>query len=378
MKRSKQIIIVLVLVLLVVIGGNAIYPYTVDYHGERLKSSEEYTYNENILLDFINNKLSSSDGGIYTNYKDETNSGDITKGHSILSESEGMMLIYYLYNGDKEKFEEKYNFIKENMLLDDNLLSWRIKDEDRPNVSATIDDLRITKALLYGSDSFTSIKYRNMALKISNSIYKNLITDNLPIDFKDESGKSNLSTLCYLDLPTLKMLNKLDKKWEKIYNESLKVVNEGFVSKELPLYRKYYNVDEKKYDDEKIDTLLSLIVINNKAECNEDVSESVNWIKEQLGTKGYLSSTYDIKTNEESKIESTAIYAMVAQLAKTINDNELYNRAIEKMKVFQITNDKSAIYGSFGDEKSESVFSYDNLNALLAFRKGWNYGEKEQ
>lgn len=375
-KKRKMLIIVSVLLFMVLTGMIA-YPYILNFGGAKLKSTEEISYNEEILMSFIDNKLSSSEGGVYTNFKDDNNEGDITKGHSILSESEGMMLIYYIYSGQEGEFEEKYNFIKDNMLLDDNLLSWRIKGNNKPKVSATIDDLRMTKALLYGSDQFKSLKYRSKAIKISNSIYKNLITDNLPIDFKDETGKSNMSTLCYLDLPTLKMLNKLDRKWGKIYNESLRVINEGFVSEELPLYRKVYNLDEKKYDNEEIDTLLSMIVINNKAECGEDVSNSVSWIKEQLYSKGYLSSTYNEKTGEESKIESTSIYAMVAQLAKTINDKELYNKAIEKMKTFQVSNEESSIIGAFGDEKTETVYSYDNLNALLAFRKGWNSGEQE-
>ena len=94
-KKRKVIIIVVALVTMVLIGGMG-YPYVVNFNGDKLKSAEEYTYNENILIDFIENKLSNSEGDIYTNFKDYSNDGDITKGHSILSESEGMMLMYYI------------------------------------------------------------------------------------------------------------------------------------------------------------------------------------------------------------------------------------------------------------------------------------------
>ncbi|MFR4052831.1 MAG: glycosyl hydrolase family 8, partial [Clostridium perfringens] len=49
---------------------------------------------EKMLFDFIEKDLSKSGYGIYTNYIDKSSEGDITKGHSVLSESEGLMMLY--------------------------------------------------------------------------------------------------------------------------------------------------------------------------------------------------------------------------------------------------------------------------------------------
>ena len=376
-KTNKQIITIIVLLLFVIscIYLNYIYlfKYIKNIEINSVVSMEEVTKEEEILNKFINEKLMDEYGGIYTNYNNISTEGDLTKGHDILSESQGMMLNYCLYKNNQEKFNDSFKYIKENMFLKNGLISWRIENNKSSDVSATIDDLRIARALILGAEEFDNLKYRYYGIKISNGIYKNLIQENRLIDFHDGYGKSNVTTLCYLDLYALKLFSLFDDKWNDVYTKSLEIINNGYISDELPLYRKYYDGNIEIFDNEEnIDTLLSILVILNKAEVNEDISKSVDWIKERLKYIGYISTSYNINTLDESKIESTSIYANIAQIAKVINDEELYNMAINKMKNFQVINEKSNIYGSFGNEQTEDVYSYDNLNALLAFRRGFN------
>lgn len=376
-KTNKQIITIIVLLLFVIsciyLSYIYLFKYIKNIEINSVVSMEEVTKEEEILNKFINEKLMDEYGGIYTNYNNISTEGDLTKGHDILSESQGMMLNYCLYKNDQEKFNDLFKYIKENMFLKNGLISWRIENNKSSDVSATIDDLRIARALIIGAEEFDNLKYRYYGIKISNGIYKNLIQENRLIDFHDGYGKSNVTTLCYLDLYALKLFSLFDDKWNDVYTKSLEIINNGYISDELPLYRKYYDGNIEIFDNEEnIDTLLSILVILNKAEVNEDISKSVDWIKERLKYIGYISTSYNINTLDESKIESTSIYANIAQIAKVINDEELYNMAINKMKNFQVINEKSNIYGSFGNEKTEDVYSYDNLNALLAFRRGFN------
>ncbi|MEO2511722.1 glycosyl hydrolase family 8 [Clostridium tertium] len=376
-KTNKQIITIIVLLLFVIsciyLSYIYLFKYIKNIEINSVVSMEEVTKEEEILNKFINEKLMDEYGGIYTNYNNISTEGDLTKGHDILSESQGMMLNYCLYKNDQEKFNDSFKYIKENMFLKNGLISWRIENNKSSDVSATIDDLRIARALIIGAEEFDNLKYRYYGIKISNGIYKNLIQENRLIDFHDGYGKSNVTTLCYLDLYALKLFSLFDDKWNDVYTKSLEIINNGYISDELPLYRKYYDGNIEIFDNEEnIDTLLSILVILNKAEVNEDISKSVDWIKERLKYIGYISTSYNINTLDESKIESTSIYANIAQIAKVINDEELYNMAINKMKNFQVINEKSNIYGAFGNEKTEDVYSYDNLNALLAFRRGFN------
>ncbi|WP_156627193.1 glycosyl hydrolase [Clostridium tertium] len=373
-KFNKRIIcIILIVVLILGLGYIFIYKYFKSLDIQEVYSEEVITEEEEILYDFITKKLMNEDGGIYTNFNNVKTEGDLTKGHDVLSESQGMMLNYHLYNNDKESYEEVFKYIKENMLLENNLLSWRIEEGSPSEVSATIDDLRIARSLLIAGEEFNSYKYRYYGLKISKGIKKNLVTDGRLNDFHDGYGKSNITTLCYLDLYGINLLSRLDNSWSEIYNKSLEIINNGYISDTLPLYKKFYDGNVESYDNEEnVDTLLSILVILNKAEVNEDVSKSVSWLKNRLKEYGYISTSYNINTLEESKIESTSIYANLAQVAKVINDNELYELCINKMKVFQVKNLDSMIYGAYGDYSTNEVYSYDNLNALLAFRRKFN------
>ncbi|WP_291650000.1 glycosyl hydrolase family 8 [Clostridium sp.] len=378
MRKTNKLIITIVVLLLFVISCIYLsyiylFKYIKNIEINSVVSIEEVTKEEEILSKFINEKLMDEYGGIYTNYNNISTEGDLTKGHDILSESQGLMLNYYLYKNDQEKFNDSFKYIKENMLLKNGLISWRIENNKNSEVSATIDDLRIARALITGAEEFDNLRYRYYGIKISNGIYKNLIQGNRLIDFHDGYGKSNVTTLCYLDLYALKLFSLFDDKWNDVYTKSLEIINNGYISDELPLYRKYYDGNIEGFDnDENIDTLLSVLVILNKAEVNEDISKSVTWLKERLKYIGYISTSYNINTMDESRIESTSIYANIAQIAKVINDDELYSMAINKMKSFQVINEKSNIYGSFGNEQTEDVYSYDNLNALLAFRRKFN------
>lgn len=373
MKNNRSIIIILMCMVLILIVSTSIYyilaPYFRPIYSGNIWNETKVSHNEEILQDFVTTKL-TDDGGIYTNYLDLKSEGDITKGHAVLSESEGLMLLYNLKKGDREGFDYTLNYVKKNMMLDTKLLSWRAEEGKTSNISATIDDLRIVKSLLIASEKWNDISYRVQALTIAKGIHKYLLDKNILIDFNDGIQKSNTATLCYLDLPTLKMLANVDYiSWKKVYDEALKTINCGYISDSIPLYAKNFNITEKSYDSEDIDTLLSMIVILNKAEAGEDISRSLQWIKDEFKKNGIIVTSYSkTQGNPTSTIESTSIYSLIVQIASEVNDEDLEKIAMDKMKSFQVENQESEIYGGYGSEDTLEVYSYDNLNALLAYR----------
>ena len=333
----------------------------------------EETKNEKMLLDFVSNKLIGEGGGVHTNYINENSDGDITKGHAVLSESQGIMLLYDLEKNDKENFDVTLDYIKNNMMLPSNLLSWRVDKDEETKTSATIDDLRVIKALLLADEKWDNKEYRKLALKIAKGIQKESLDkeDYVLTDFYDGYNKSDTTTLCYLDLPTLRMLANLDYySWKKVYDKSAEILNGGYISDELPLYRKTYYRNTNSYDNNKdADTLLSMIVVLNKLQEGQDVSTTIEWIRKEFQYNGKIFATYNIEDGTpSSEFESTSAYAMMVQIASIIGDEEIQKFAMNRMKEFQIQNKNSEVYGGFGSEDGTNVFSYDNLNALLAYR----------
>lgn len=331
------------------------------------KISEE----EMMLADFIKDDLTGEDRGIYTNYLDENSDGDTTKGHTVLSESEGIILLYNLERNEKEEFDANLNYITQNMIMENNLLSWRIENGKQNPTSSSIDDLRVVKALLLADEKWNDMSYRKLALKIAGGVRKELIDNNRLSNFNDGYGMSEETKLCYLDLPTLRMLSNIDyRNWKEVYDKSVEILNGGYISDNVPLYALMYNKNSNTYDSDNPDTLVSMITILNKLDDSQDVSKSIAWIKEKFKKDGKIFTSYDRESGESaSDIESTSTYSMIVQIASRIGDYELETMAMDRIKAFQIKNPQSKVYGGFGSEDGSQVHSYDNLNALIAFTR---------
>ncbi|GAA0077613.1 hypothetical protein UT300005_19910 [Clostridium sp. CTA-5] len=367
--KKKVILIGATLLLISTVIYYIAAPYFRTVYSEKVWLGANVSKEENMLFDFVNNNLVDSNGGIYTNYADIKSEGDITKGHAILSESQGIMLLYSLEKNDKIMFDKTLEYIKNNMILSNNLISWRVEAGIKSDTSATIDDLRIVKALLLAEKRWNSKSYRVMAIKISKGIYKELVDNSTIVDFNDRYKMSDITTLCYLDIETLRMLSNLDSSWKKVLNASVQIINNGYISDEVPLYKKEFNRKQGTYDDnDNIDTLLSMIVILNRQENGQDISKSAEWIKNRFKTDGFISTSYSQDGKVVSNIESTSIYSFIVQMASRMNDEELANLAMNKIRAFQISNLNSPIYGGYGMEDGSQVYSYDNLNALMSYR----------
>ena len=377
LSNKKKKIISITILSIILIGAILNYayliisPYYRPIYSGVVWEDTELSKEENVLLQFIKNKLTDEDNGIYTNYINDESVGDITKGHAVISESEGLILLYNLERDNREEFDKNLEYIKQNMIMENNLLSWRIENGEKINRNSTIDDLRVIKALLLADEKWDNIEYRKLALKIASGIKKEVVDNNSLSDFYDGYNKSDITTLCYLDLPTLRMLSNIDyRNWKSIYDKSIELLDGGYISDEIPLYAKSYNRLENTYDEEDIDTLLSMIIILNKIEDARDVTTSISWIKNKFKKDGKIFAFYSRENGEPiSDIESTAIYSILVQIGSNIGDFELEVMAMNRIKEFQIKNPKSEVYGGFGDEKGSNVFSYDNLNALIAFSK---------
>lgn len=322
---------------------------------------------EKILKEFIFTKMVDAKGGVFTNYLESDNEGDITKGHFVLSESQGMLLHYYLKVDNVELFNNTVNYITENMMLNNGLISWRVSNDLKEESSATIDELRIILALLKGADKYNISEYKDLAINISECLYDNIIKEDYIVDFKDNYGCGSISTVCYQDIEALKRLSDIDSKWEPVYKKSIGIVKRAFISDNIPLYKREFCIESLNYDNEQIDTLLSVLTIRNLVLGGEDVEKSIQWIKNRIKTDKVIYTSYNKETGAvECRYESTSIYAIICDIANRVNDKELYNLSKKRMLMFQIVEKNNELYGAFGEVENREVYSFDNLNALIS------------
>ncbi|SFU54255.1 Glycosyl hydrolases family 8 [Clostridium sp. DSM 8431] len=369
-KKINTIIIALVsMLLLISIFINLLLPYIKPINSGVTFDNTKVSKEEENLYDFITKGLMTSNFGIKTNYKDVKSEGDITKGYSVLSESEGLMLLYYLDTNNEEGFKNILSYIENNMMMKNGLLKWRVLEDEETNTSATIDDLRVSKALLLAAEKWDNIDYRKTAFKISKGIKKELADGNLLSDFNDGYKKSDKTQICYLDILALRLIASLDNDYKKIYNASLELLDRSKVSLEIPLYKKEYDRSKDEFDNENINMELNSVVLLNRAQAGLDVKDSLDYIKKKYKEDNGIYSLYDLSGKAISNIESTTIYANILQTAAIAGDYELYDICKKKIESYQVKDKESLIYGGYGDTVTLEVHSFNNLNALLAWRK---------
>ncbi|CDM68523.1 putative membrane protein [Clostridium bornimense] len=361
MKKKKIIIIAIIVMLggigsIIAMNNKLEFKLPINGHNKILEVED--------TVKFINNNLSDVNG-IYTNYLEKESAGDETKGHYVLSESEGLMMLYGVETGNKDIADTHLKII-ENMMMENNLVSWRVRGEKKSMVSSTIDDLRIVKASALAYKRFDDAKYRKVFFKLSEGIKNNSVYKGCLVDFNDNGILSDTVTLSYMDLGALSILADVDKDYKEIEEKSKKIVEGGYISDAIPLYRKSYNINEEEYSkEENNDLLLTSMIYLYKSEVGEDTSKFLYWVKDKLNKDGFLCSTYSSETGEAtSKVESTAIYSVVAMVARNSRETNLYNKLKEKLSLYKI--DEGDLKGAFGYLENKEIYSFDNLMAILA------------
>jgi hypothetical protein len=335
--------------------------------------TDEYSQEE-LCLNFIKESMSSQSGGIYTNYLENPKVEEMASGHEILSESEGLIMLYYARIQDKEEFDKHFNIVKDKMLDKTGLVRWRIKEDDHTLSisSASIDDLRILRALIHAYEVWNDKDYYNMMKKINKGMLKyNIYEGNLNNYYDMEyKYKSQQIDAAYIDLHTIKLLSNINSKWLEVYDNGLNVIEDGYLYDEFPLYKKVYGIDEAKYvDSEVINSIDAFLVILHLSEVGVVKEETIQWIRKQINYGQGIFAQYYVETGEPvEKVECTATYAIAARIAKNIGDKSLYTAIINRMLALQVQDETNPIYGSFGDIVTLKVYSFDNLQALLAFK----------
>lgn len=180
--------------------------------------------------------------------------------------------------------------------------------------------------------------------------------------------------LAGLDVYTMQLMSKADAQWESARTAALEAIRTAYIGDALPLYLAGADPDTGlpvpyAGDEPVVDTLDSLLVILHLCEAGEQRAESIAWIRAALYNDGVLRSSYDIVTGEpHDTAENPAAYAVVARIARILDDSELYRLATERLAWHIADLRSSAAYGTVFRETADGrieVRAYDNAWALL-------------
>ncbi|WP_195575761.1 hypothetical protein [Paenibacillus sp. 1001270B_150601_E10] len=340
-------------------------PLLADVHyGEKLKLESSRKLTEA----FVTSKMTGP-YGVYTNYKETSESDMAATGHEVLSESAGLMMRYYALTNQGDAFDKEWKQAEKTFEIPSGF-SYRYspKQDKTYTINASVDDLRIIRALYEAHEQFDQPEYLKLANEYGARFFKHNIKDDQLFDFYDDKYKmtNNFITLCYIDLTTLKLLPIPEQEQKQLLRNMESIMEHGYLSDRFPFYETRYHYDTRTYSSDGINTVESLLTILSLAEAGQHHPESIAYIKEQV-QNGTLYGQYDKGGKPLNDIQSTAIYAITAMIGSVLQDVTLYEDSIKRMEQLRVNDETSPFFGAYGDPSTEMAFSFDNLMALLAY-----------
>lgn len=317
---------------------------------------------------FIQQYLLMDDGLIYTDF--QQNEG----GSLVLSESMGLWMKYLVEKEENDQFKKAFQTVKSHFLFDNYLIAWRIKDGEKADTNALIDDLRIVEALFIMGEKTAYEPYIQLAQKIADSIMKYNQKESFLVDFYDVKYEyaNNQLTLLYLNINAFKYMEK----YGIISTNDLAKLNKFM--KNIPesnsFFPKYYDIEREKFHYEETVNLIDqlyMAIYSEQAEINTNFF--FNWLKEAFYQNNRLYGRYDLETiTHVVDYESAAVYALAIIYAVKKTDTQFAKDLYKQMITMRINDEQSSFYGSYMDESLEETHSFDNLLPLLAERILYN------
>lgn len=335
---------------------------------DQFGTQTDYSSNRILLEKFLQDKMIDN-GGIYTNYLKSGTDGNTASGHDLLSESSGFYLQHLALTGTQKQFDRFYRQTKK-IFYRHHQFSFRVTAKGKASdVNASLDDLRIMRSLILAKQRFKDDQYQKELKTISKYFLEQSTLSGLMIDFYDGKNqeKSNNISFFYLDYTTLAYIYHLNGVEAKVLQAQVNLAKQAQISEAFPLFKQSYSYQDESYTTgSTINIIESLLTVRYLAEIGEAPQESLDFIKENVA-KGTLFNSYDTEGNPVDKNQSAASYAIAAFIGAYTKDETLYRDSLEILQRFQVTNDRSEIYGGIGEASSLEVYSFNNLTALLAF-----------
>ena len=187
-------------------------------------------------------------------------------------------------------------------------------------------------------------------------------------------GSFTVLSLSSLDLEVFRMLSAVDAKYQPMYDKALSILEGGQISDALPLYAVGFSQSSSGYsyyyaDATQADLISSLKVTLYLAQEDKASSKTILWIKEQLYNQGMMYKNYDLISGQATSTdECIEAYGLILQIARTVDDSDLYSKALDRLEWNLATNSTSAARSAVFRQLDGSrivVYAKDNLMTLL-------------
>jgi thiol-disulfide isomerase/thioredoxin len=329
----------------------------------------EYAMNggEAATAAFVRDMLTREDGSVASEFASVAGT-TVSLGENVLSESQGMLMLYAANAGDQALFDSVYGYLAP--YSTGGLTPWLIYAGDPADVNATLDDLRILEALLVAQERWGG--YEDEIDLRSGALYKGTVKNGNLLDYcavPEGWTTCPTLTLCYADIATMEKLAAWEEGWLDVAANARAILEGGVLGDDFPLYQVRYNYDEQGYTGEDLKMSEAMVTVYNAARSGvlpqATRERLLDWLRE--------APIYAIYTPQGSVVEgygfeSTATYAALVVTAVELGDAEMARLALYRMEGKRYFAKEGALNGSYIGGPDEGSYTFDTMYSLLAWQ----------
>lgn len=305
----------------------------------------------------LESTLRSPQGLLYTSTTDK----------SFLSETIGLEMLWRVMKEDKNGFDKQLALLKKYFISPIGLLYWKLSTTLKPsNANASIDDLRVCKALILAYRKWGDPDYFNTAKTIADGLLKYCVKDYVLLDGASwqkggvyggvkVTGVTPYITLSYPDLETMMLLKEINGDWLKVAQRTAGIVLFGAVLKEGDVYWEYDITKENFFDageENLINVFLHLFHLANIG--SVPIKNISFWASKIKTENGIYINGVD---------ENIAVYALAGLAFHYSGFVSEADFCIKRMLDFRLND---GLLGYLIDGGQTSAWAFDNLLALIA------------
>jgi hypothetical protein len=337
---------------------------------------------EQRLYQFLRARMTDAQGGVHTNLMPSTagavTTGDTAKGHTVLSESVGLLLEYAVRSDNRALFEVERRLLEQRFLTGEYFVRWVVPPLDvsvpESTVNSSIDDLRLIDALLAGAERFADAR----AQRLGNQIAKGLLHYNEQSgwlhDYADVQSekKSDTVQIRYLNLPVLAKLSAADPACKPVYEKARELLRaarqpSGLYATEWIPSAGAFREDggQAAVDPHMAEQLVAALYAQGDKLPTDGMTAL---LQKALRASHRLPAAVDRDGQPSSRVESPAVYALAAIYLHRAGEEAMAGECLQRLEEMQVQHDPR-YSGGYVDLRSLEAYSFDQLEALLALRE---------
>lgn len=358
----KDIIYIIVVVLLMV--SSFLYSTFKDRSlGTKMKESlEEAVINSNGLereiLAFLKDSFLDSRGLLGSEIKNNR-----LLEYSLL-ESMGELMEYAVIIKNDKLFNASWAVTRRYFLSSKGYLYWRINRRTLSPDDATslLDSVRIVYCLIKAYEEFGKDLYLKDALRIGKGIvdfntYKDYLVDFF--DVRTGHAGTKISTF-YLDLEKILKISEYIPRFKDLYESSKEILNKA-IDKSSVFFYPSYDFFSRRYETPSTVNMIEQVYIAMNIRDTDKISHFLDFIRYKLEESGKIYNSYSWHGEEITRSESIGVYTLLSLLFLYLDDVEMSDILLEKVKSFKSSGNRLDLYNDF--------YVFDQLEALILLAK---------